>query len=134
MSEQTTGNEPLKIDFIADVVCPWCYIGWERLKLALGQRPGVRTEVLWRPFQLDPAIPEEGVDRAKYMAAKFPDPERRAAALEVLDREAASVGLKLNLSEIPVSPNTNAAHRVIRWAQTVGLQQQVALAGAEELG
>ena len=117
------GGEPLRIDFIADVVCPWCYIGWERLKQALAMRPDVATEVLWRPFQLDPAIPEEGVDRAKYMAAKFPNPERRAAALQVLDREAASVGLSLKLAEIPVSPNTNAAHRLIRWAQTVGLQQ-----------
>ncbi len=118
------GGEPLKIDFIADVVCPWCYIGWERLKLALAMRPDVPVEVMWRPFQLDPAIPEEGVDRANYMAAKFPDAERRAAALETLDNEAASVGLKLKLAEIPVSPNTNAAHRVIRWAQTVGLQRQ----------
>lgn len=118
------GTEPLKIDFIADVVCPWCYIGWERLKAALALRPDIATEVTWRPFQLDPAIPEEGVDRAAYMAAKFRDPERRAQALQVLDSEAATVGLKLKLADIPMSPNTNAAHRLIRWAQSVGLQAQ----------
>lgn len=121
---ETTAETRLKIDFIADVVCPWCYIGWERLKAALAERPNVPVEVLWRPFQLDPAIPEEGVDRANYMAAKFPNAERRAAALETLDKEAATVGLKLKLAEIPISPNTNAAHRVIRWAQSVGLQTQ----------
>jgi predicted DsbA family dithiol-disulfide isomerase len=117
-------TQAIKIDFIADVVCPWCYIGWERLKRTLALRPDVEAEITWRPFQLDPALPEEGVDRAAYMAAKFRDPDRRAAALEVLNTEAGTVGLALKLDQIPRSPNTNAAHRLIRWAAGVGLQQQ----------
>jgi predicted DsbA family dithiol-disulfide isomerase len=121
----STAAEPLKIDFIADVVCPWCYIGWKRLKKALALRPEVATEILWRPFQLDPALPEEGVDRAAYMAAKFPDASRREAALENLNAQAAMDGLTLKLTEIPVAPNTNAAHRLIRWAQSQGLQEPV---------
>jgi predicted DsbA family dithiol-disulfide isomerase len=116
--------EPLKIDFVADVVCPWCYIGWERLKKALAERPEVETEIVWRPFQLDPSLPEEGIDRAAYMAAKFPDASRRTAALENLNAQAAQDGLDLKLTEIPLSPNTNAAHRLIRWAQAEGRQAQ----------
>lgn len=115
--------QPLKIDFIADVVCPWCYIGWARLKAALALRPDIAAEVTWRPYQLDPTLPEEGVDRAAYMGAKFPDPEKRRAAMQALNTFAAEDGLDLKLSEIPMSPNTNAAHRLIRWAQGQGRQQ-----------
>lgn len=115
--------QQLKIDFIADVVCPWCYIGWARLKAALALRPDIAAEVTWRPYQLDPTLPEEGVDRAAYMGAKFPDPERRRAAMQALNTFAAEDGLDLKLSEIPMSPNTNAAHRLIRWAQGQGRQQ-----------
>ncbi|HEX6866337.1 MAG TPA: DsbA family oxidoreductase [Caulobacteraceae bacterium] len=116
----------LHIDFIADVVCPWCYIGWRRLEQALAMRPDVTAEILWRPYQLDPSIPEEGVDRRAYMEAKFgSDPDRRKAMLEALNDAASGVGLDLKLADIPISPNTNAAHRLIRWAQGQGLQEPV---------
>lgn len=116
----------LHIDFIADVVCPWCYIGLRRLQQALQLRPDVSAEILWRPYQLDPSIPEEGVDRRAYMEAKFgSDPDRRKAMLEALNDAAASVGLDLKIADIPISPNTSAAHRLIRWAQGQGLQEPV---------
>lgn len=118
-------TQPLHIDFIADVVCPWCYLGWRRLEKALAMRPDVQAEVEWRPYQLDPSIPEEGVDRRAYMAAKFTDPERRKAMTEALTQAAAEEGLDLKLMDIPISPNTNAVHRLIRWAQGQGLQQPV---------
>jgi len=115
----------MQIDFIADVVCPWCYLGWRRLEKALALRPDVEASIVWRPFQLDPTLPEAGVDRKAYMAAKFPDPERRAAIGKILADAAAEDGIVLNLDAVAVSPNTNAAHRVIRWAQTAGLQAPV---------
>ncbi len=115
----------MQIDFIADVVCPWCYLGWRRLEKALAMRPDVEATVVWRSYQLDPSIPEEGVDRKAYMAAKFRDPEKRAAMLEVLNTAAAEDGIVLRLEEIPISPNTNAAHRLIRWAQGAGVQGAV---------
>lgn len=117
--------QALKIDFIADVVCPWCYIGWRRLNTALAQRPDVEAEITWRPYQLDPTIPEEGVDRKAYMAAKFTDPDRRAMMMQALTQEAAVDHLELKLADIPVSPNTNAAHRLIRWSQGQGRQEGV---------
>lgn len=115
----------MQIDFIADVVCPWCYLGWRRLEKALAMRPDVQATIVWRPYQLDPTLPEEGVDRKAYMAAKFPDAERREAIGKILDDAAAEDGISWNLAAIPVSPNTNAAHRVIRWAQTAGAQNAV---------
>lgn len=115
----------MQIDFIADVVCPWCYLGWRRLEKALAMRPDVKANIVWRPYQLDPTLPEQGVDRKAYMAAKFPDPERRAAIGKILADAAAEDDIVLNLDAVAVSPNTNAAHRVIRWAQTAGLQEPV---------
>ena len=115
----------MQIDFIADVVCPWCYLGWRRLEKALAMRPDLEATITWRPYQLDPTLPEEGVDRKAYYAAKFPDPERREAGAKVLNAAAAEDGITWNLAEIPVSPNTNAAHRLIRWAQGEGLQGPV---------
>lgn len=88
-------------------------------------RPDVQANVVWRPYQLDPTLPEAGVDRKAYMAAKFPDAERREAIGKILDDAAAEDGISWNLAAIPVSPNTNAAHRVIRWAQTAGAQDAV---------
>ncbi|MCF8503302.1 MAG: DsbA family oxidoreductase [Caulobacter sp.] len=115
----------MQIDFIADVVCPWCYLGWRRLEKALAMRPDLEATITWRPYQLDPTLPEEGVDRKAYYAAKFPDPERREAGAKVLNAAAAEDGITWNLADIPVSPNTNAAHRLIRWAQGEGLQGPV---------
>lgn len=111
----------LRIDFIADVVCPWCWLGWRRLQKALALRPDVGATVLWRAYQLDPTLPEEGVDRASYMAAKFPDADRRRAMAEALAAEAAQDGAVLNNDRITRSPNTNGAHRLIRWAQGSGV-------------
>ena len=125
MTDAGPVTQPLHIDFIADVVCPWCYLGWRRLERALAMRPEVRAEVVWRPYQLDPTIPEEGVDRKAYMAAKFGDPEQRRAIVEALNEAAEQEGIELNVADILISPNTNAAHRLIRWAQGQGLQRPV---------
>ena len=63
-------SEPLTIDIVSDVVCPWCYLGEKRLKAALAAAPQPVT-LRWRPYQLDPTIPAGGLDRAEYMAKKF---------------------------------------------------------------
>jgi predicted DsbA family dithiol-disulfide isomerase len=110
----------LPIDFVADPVCPWCYLGWARLKAALAQRPDLEPAVTWRAYQLDPTVPEAGVDRKAYMTAKFGDPARMQTMSQRLGEAAAEAGLAMRLDEIPLRPNTNAAHRLIRWAQAEG--------------
>ncbi len=116
---------PLAIDFIADVVCPWCYLGWKRLSQALALRPDVEATITWRPYQLDPSLPEQGVDRAAYMAAKFPDKSRLQAVHDELVRQAAECGVTMNFAQIDKAPNTNGAQRLIRWAGGAGLQDKV---------
>lgn len=108
----------MRIDFIADVVCPWCWLGWIRLHKALALRPEVAAEVVWRTYQLRPDLPEEGVPRTPPTG----DAAREQAATVAL--EAAADGVNLNYGAITRMPNTNAAHRLIRWAHGQGRQAQ----------
>ena len=65
-------DQALKIEVYSDVVCPWCYIGKRRLERALDQLNGAaQTRITWRPFQLNPTMPKEGMDRTTYLEAKF---------------------------------------------------------------
>lgn len=125
MSEQPHAAMP--IDYVADVVCPWCYVGWARLKGALELRPDIQGAIRWRPYQLNPELPEEGVDRKALMAAKFgADPERMRGMQEALVQQAADAGIELKPDEIEKSPNSNAAHRLIVWAELEGKGPEVA--------
>ena len=57
------------IDIISDVVCPWCYLGQRRLKLALDEVKGeVSADIAWKPFQLEPNAPPEGFDTFEYLS------------------------------------------------------------------
>ena len=117
-------SKPITIDVVSDVVCPWCYVGKRRLDAARALRPDQPVEVRWRPFQLDPTIPPEGIDRHDYMSRKF-GPEKIAQIHAHLETIGAEVGIAFNFAAIKRSPNTLDAHRVIRWAQ--GTDQQSAL-------
>ena len=108
------------IDVVSDVVCPWCYIGKRRLDAALARLDGPRPQVHWHPFQLNPDLPPEGVDRRSYLEAKFGG-ARRAAEIYARVRDAgASVGIAFELDRIERQPNTLTAHRLIGWAQSHG--------------
>ena len=66
-------NSPaLRIEIYSDVICPWCYVGKRRFERALGQLNNrVKAQITWRPFQLNPTMPKEGMDRTMYLKAKF---------------------------------------------------------------
>jgi len=109
---------PISIDVVSDVVCPWCFVGQKRLDKALVSMTEIQVDVRWRPYQLDPTIPPEGMDRKSYMLSKFGTEEKLReihARLEDLGR---AEGISFNFDAIKVSPNTLDAHRVIRWAAT----------------
>ncbi len=63
----------MRIDIVSDAVCPWCFIGKRRLERALAQSPQTDLEIGWRPFQLNPEMPAEGMERQAYLRAKFGD-------------------------------------------------------------
>ena len=111
----------ITIDVVSDVVCPWCFVGKRKLEQALALVPELKVELNWRPFQLDPTIPQGGVSRREYMEKKF-GPEKIAAIHDRLKGVGAEAGIPFALEKIERSPNTLDAHRVIRWAQPKGTQ------------
>lgn len=117
-------NDILTIDIVSDVVCPWCYLGEKRLEAALADEAGA-VEVRWRPYQLDPTIPQGGLDRAEYMAKKFGKSGRLQSAHDNLTRLGVELGLPFAFDKIKRSPNTLDAHRLIRWAGSAGAQAAV---------
>ncbi len=120
----TEADDSLTIDVVSDVVCPWCYLGEKRLEAALAEesRP---VAVRWRPYQLDPTIPEGGLDRAEYMERKFGRDGRLKSIHDHLVRLGAEVGLPFAFDRIKRAPNTLDAHRLIRWAASAGSQREV---------
>ena len=115
----------MNIEVVSDVVCPWCYVGKRRLEAALAQSNDAAVAVRWRPFQLDPTIPSEGLDRRAYMRAKFRDDARLAEVHARLRAVGAEVGIDFDFEAISRSPNTLDAHRLIRWAAASGVQDEV---------
>jgi len=120
----TTESDALTIDVVSDVVCPWCYLGEKRLEAALAEEPQP-VSVRWRPYQLDPTIPEGGIDRAEYMERKFGRDGRLKAVHDQLVRLGAEVGISFAFDRIERAPNTLDAHRLIRWAASAGAQGAV---------
>src|SRR5271155_5776103 len=115
----------MNIEVVSDVVCPWCYVGKRRLEAALARTAEPAVAVRWRPFQLDPTIPSQGLDRRAYMRAKFRDDARLAEAHARLRLLGAEVGIAFDFEAISRSPNTLDAHRLIRWAAASGVQDEV---------
>jgi predicted DsbA family dithiol-disulfide isomerase len=118
-------GEALTIDVVSDVVCPWCYLGKRRLQQALAETESGPVAVRWRPYQLDPSIPEGGLDRRTYMRNKFGDGPQLAAVHDRLTALGAEVGITYDFAAISRAPNTLDAHRLIRWAAAAEAQDAI---------
>lgn len=112
------------VDVISDTVCPWCYIGKKRFDRARAERPGIDMDVRWRPFQLDPTIPPEGVDRHAYLERKF-GPDRARHIGDAIREAGEEAGITFNFDRIERTPNTFDSHRLIRWAASAGCQNEM---------
>jgi predicted DsbA family dithiol-disulfide isomerase len=115
----------MQIDIISDVVCPWCFIGKRRLEKALVMRPEIETEITWRPFQLNPDMPAEGMARADYIATKFGDSGHSRRIHQTIAEAGATVSIDFAFDKIKRSPNTRNAHRLIRYATRQGAGNDV---------
>ena len=111
----------VKIDFIADLCCPWCYVSWRALDVAMTAYPDVRFERRWGAFLLRPDTPPEGLDRKAYMEKLFAgQPARAQAARAALEAAADDAEAPMNLDAAKTLPNTMNAHRLIAWANGQG--------------
>ncbi len=113
------------LDIISDPVCPWCHIGKAKLDAALTQRPDHPFEIRWQPFQLNPDMPPEGMDRRAYLEDKFGGADGAAQVCDRIAEAAAEAGLTIDFARIARTPNTLDAHRLIRWAGIEGRQTAV---------
>jgi predicted DsbA family dithiol-disulfide isomerase len=115
-----SSHQPVRIDVVSDVVCPWCFIGKRRLEKALALKPDIPVEVHWRPYFLNDWIPREGISREQYLTTKFGSPERYKGIAQRVSAAAAAEGLTYAIDRISRQPNTLDAHRLIRWAGGIG--------------
>jgi predicted DsbA family dithiol-disulfide isomerase len=98
-----------QVTFVADLVCPWCYLGFERLQAVAAREP---FRLVWHPFLLNPHLPPDGIPRSVYLERKFgagyaEEAQRRAV------RAAAAEGLELKLDRIRRQPSTVLAHALL---------------------
>ena len=125
----SNASTPMTIDVISDVVCPWCFIGRRRLGEALSHfaqnEPQVRPLVSWHPFQLNPDLPPEGIDRRAYVEAKFGGSQRASQIYERVRAAGRTVGIDFAFDRIQRQPNTRDAHRLISWAQSRGSAEEL---------
>ena len=110
-----TDKPKILIDVISDVMCPWCYIGKRNLDQAIANSPDIDIAVQWRPFQLDPTIPNDGMDRQTYLNNKF-GAERAVSFYNQIRQAGKEVGIDFKFEDIDLSPNTLNSHRLIHWA------------------
>lgn len=119
-------DQNLQIEIYSDVICPWCYVGKRRLERALRQVSNtVKTHVVWKPFQLNPTMPKDGMDRTAYLEAKFGSLDAFKEMEERLLEAGSIEQIPFAFEKIARTPNTFLAHRLIWQARMQGRQDAV---------
>ena len=115
---------PLKIDFVSDVVCPWCVIGLRGLEIALERASdAVSAEITLHPFELNPAMPREGQNIVEHVAEKYgATPDQSDGNRNAIRERAAAVGFPVAMTAESRIWNTFDAHRLLHWAKEEGRQ------------
>ncbi|MGI9508113.1 MAG: DsbA family oxidoreductase [Geminicoccaceae bacterium] len=107
----------IQVEMIADLACPWCYLGLVRLDKARAMRPALSVTLSWWPYMLNPQLPKDGMERRTYLRAKFGgdgNADKVYARIEAAGREE---GMAFAFDRIKRTPNTVAAQRLILLAQ-----------------
>jgi predicted DsbA family dithiol-disulfide isomerase len=122
--------KPMRIDFVSDVVCPWCVIGLKSLEQALANAADVVTpEIHFQPFELNPDMPRAGQNVAEHIAQKYgADPERSRGTRDLIKSSAAAFGFAMNTGPDSRIWNTFDCHRLLHWAGLSGHQAALKLA------
>jgi predicted DsbA family dithiol-disulfide isomerase len=117
----------VRIDFVSDVVCPWCVIGLKALEQALDKASDVvAADIHFQPFELNPNMPPEGQNIAEHVAQKYgADPERSRGTRELIRNSAAALGFTINSGPDSRIWNTFDAHRLLHWAAAEGKQAEL---------
>jgi predicted DsbA family dithiol-disulfide isomerase len=123
MSEHSPEIAPIEVDFVADLACPWCFLGLVRLDRARAMRPAVPVRVRWWPFLLNPGMPPDGMDRAEYVRRKFGGDA--SAIYRRIEESGRADGVAFAFERMPRTPNTTRAQRLILFAEERGAADPV---------
>jgi len=117
--------EPIKIDLVSDVMCPWCIVGYRQLEKAL-EASGTKAEITWHPFELNPQMPQDGQNFREHMMEKYgTTPEESARNREHMTQAGADVGFTFNFDDNMRMVNTFSAHQLLHWAEEQGKQHEL---------
>ena len=109
-------SETIKLDIMSDPICPWCFIGKTHLDRALADHPSHPFSIEWHPFQLNPDMPREGMNRRAYLEGKFGGKDGAVRAYAPVVQHTEAAGLSIDFEGMKRTPNTLDAHRLIHWA------------------
>lgn len=115
----------IRLDIFSDPICPWCFIGKHNLFAALSGVDKDLFSIEWHPFQLNPDMPEGGMDRRAYLETKFGGKEGAVQAYLPVVEHAKSAGLAINFEALTKTPNTLKALCLIHWAKLEGCQAEI---------
>ena len=115
----------IELDIFSDTICPWCYIGKKRLDKAIQKYLGISIKQTWRPFQLNPAMPAEGMDRQEYLVSKFGSSDAVKTIYDNIYEEGLKEGIEFNFDAIETTPNSFNSHRLLALAYRYDAQDQI---------
>ena len=115
----------IELDIFSDTVCPWCYIGKKRLDNAIAKHSYLEFKQTWRPFQLNPGMAPDGMDRQEYLVSKFGSTDAAKTVYENIYEEGLKEGIDFNFDSIEVTPNSFNSHRLLALAYEKKIQEQV---------
>ena len=126
-NDAAPGNAGLPVTIYSDVICPWCYVGKRRFEAAL-TAPGMprKLAISWRPFELNPDMPEGGMERSAYRAKKFGSEKSRQLDAQMTET-GRDAGITFAFDKMKRTPNTRLAHRLIWHAEREGAEAQNAV-------
>ena len=120
--------EPLQIDIISDVMCPWCIIGYRQLEEAL-DATGTEHEIRWHPFELNPKLPPEGQSITENFQQKYGSPpEKTRETMEMYAEIGAQLGFEFNFDDDSKMHNSFNLHQMLHWADQQGRKSDLEMA------
>lgn len=121
-NDRFTPTAALHVEVIADLVCPFCFIGKRHLDDALEAVQGP-SDVSWYPYQLNPEIPADGLSFDEYLTRRFGSPANIEPVLDHLTETGKAVGIDFRFDKLRHVPNTLPVHQLMQFAETRGIEQ-----------
>ena len=124
-SKQVTSEQPLRIDIVSDVVCPWCVVGYRQLAAAL-ERTNTHYEIHWHPFELNPNMPSEGQNMREHITEKYGSSKAESDASRAqITKVGSDVGFEFNFTDELRMHNTFNLHQLLHWAEQQGRMHEL---------